>query len=319
LTLAQAGSARNGIEHRVTVVVATRDRRDSLVRVLEQLHSLPERPPTVVVDNASSDGTLASVRSRFPEVDVIALGENLGAAARTVGVQAAETPFVAFADNDSWWEPGALTLAADVLEGYPSVALLAARVLLEPGGREDPTCAFMGESPLRADELLPGKPVLGFVACGAVVRRSAYLEAGGFHARLHFGGEEQLLALDLARRGWKLVYLPTVVARHEPSPLRDESWRSRRQARNALWFAWLRRALTAALGVTWVALRAGRHDAAARSALLEALSALPWILRERDPVGPELERQLQLLDRQRATVKEPREMSAEPPPLDRSQ
>jgi GT2 family glycosyltransferase len=300
LTLAQAGSARNGMEHRVTVVVATRDRRDSLVRILEQLLSIPERPRIVVVDNASSDGTLASVRSRFPEVDVIALEENLGAAARTVGVRAAETPFVAFADNDSWWEPGALTLAADALEGYSRVALVAARVLLEPDGREEPTCAFMEESPLRANELLPGKPVLGFVACGAVVRRSAYLEVGGFHARLHFGGEEQLLALDLARRGWKLVYLPTVVARHEPSPLRDESWRFQRQARNALWFAWLRRALTAALAATWKALRAGRHDAAVRSALVEALRALPWILRERDPVGPELERQLQLLDRQRA-------------------
>jgi N-acetylglucosaminyl-diphospho-decaprenol L-rhamnosyltransferase len=37
--------------------------------------------------------------------------------------------------------------------------------------------------------------VLGFVACGAVVRRSAFLEADGFHPRFEVGGEESILVL----------------------------------------------------------------------------------------------------------------------------
>ena len=44
---------------------------------------------------------------------------------------------------------------------------------------------------------LPGRSVLGFLACGAVVRRSAFVQAGGFDPVVHFGGEEERLALDL--------------------------------------------------------------------------------------------------------------------------
>ena len=39
--------------------------------------------------------------------------------------------------------------------------------------------------------------MLGFLACGAVARRSAVLACGGFHERYGFGGEEQLLAIDM--------------------------------------------------------------------------------------------------------------------------
>lgn len=287
-----------GGECRVTVVIATRNRSDSLCHTLEQLESLPERPRILVVDNGSTDGTVKAVRECFQTTDLMLLHENLGAGARTVGARKAETPFVAFADDDSWWDSGALGLAADVLERHLEVAVIAARILVEPGGREDPVCTLMGESPFFEGNL-PGKPVLGFIACGAVVRRSAFLQAGGFHPRLHFGGEEQLLALDLARHGWNVLYLPAVIARHEPSLLRDASERSQRQARNALWSAWLRRAWPTAFGVTWEAIRAAPHEPHIRAALSEAFRGLPWILRERKYIGRELERQMQLLDRQR--------------------
>ena len=300
LEFQRAASASHAMENRVTVVVATQNRRDSLLGSLERLRSLPERPRVLLIDNASTDGTPEAIRSRFPDIEISVLAQNLGAAARTIGVRRADTPFVAFADDDSWWEPGALTLAADVLERHPNVALVAARILLQPSGHDDPLCALMELSPLVDDKLLPGTPVLGFAACGSVIRRSAYLRTGGFHPRLHFGGEEQLLALDLARQGWRLVYLPTVVAHHEPSPLRDAGERSQRQARNGFWFVWLRRALPTAVTVTWGALRKSRHDAVLRAGLAEAVRGLPWIVRERDFVGPELERKLQLLDRQHA-------------------
>lgn len=52
----------------------------------------------------------------------------------------------------------------------------------------------MAVSPLPAEAGLPGRPVLGFLACGAVVRKTAYLEVGGFSDFLFFIGEEGLLA-----------------------------------------------------------------------------------------------------------------------------
>ncbi|OMQ15783.1 hypothetical protein A7K94_0207135, partial [Modestobacter sp. VKM Ac-2676] len=66
----------------------------------------------IVVDNASADGTADAVRAATPRVDVLGLPANAGAVARTDGVRRATTPYVAFADDDSWWEPGALQRAA---------------------------------------------------------------------------------------------------------------------------------------------------------------------------------------------------------------
>jgi glycosyltransferase involved in cell wall biosynthesis len=61
----------------------------------------------IVIGNGWVDGTAAAVRERHPGVDLIELGANRGAAARNVGVARAGTPYVAFADDDSWWAPGA--------------------------------------------------------------------------------------------------------------------------------------------------------------------------------------------------------------------
>ena len=69
-----------------TVVIATRNRGAELCPTLERLASLPERPPVVVVDNGSEDGTAAMVRRRFPGTELIALRRNRGAWARNLGV-----------------------------------------------------------------------------------------------------------------------------------------------------------------------------------------------------------------------------------------
>ena len=78
-------------------------------------------------------------------------------------------------------------------------------------------------------------------AGASMVRRSAFLTGGGFEARFFLGGEEELLAADLAARGHWLCYVPDLVVHHHPSPLRDGQGRRLTAARNALWFTWLRR------------------------------------------------------------------------------
>src|SRR5918997_2085155 len=115
------GSAWGGSmsETRVGVVVITYQRREEALACVARLRALPEQPPVVLVDNGSTDGTAAAIRARFPRVDVVALGENLGAVGRNVGVDRLGTPYVAFCDDDTWWEPGSLRRAADLLEACP--------------------------------------------------------------------------------------------------------------------------------------------------------------------------------------------------------
>ena len=280
-----------------TVVIASRDRRARLLETLARLVALPERPAIIVVDNGSADDTPAAVRSAFPGVRVIALEEDAGSAARTVGLRAARTPLVAFTDDDSWWAPGALARAAALFSAYPRLALIAARIHVEPGGRLDPTSATMRASPLRSDVALPGPPVLGFLACGAIARREPVLECGGFHPRFGFGGEEQLLAVDLAAAGWGLAYVDDVVAHHEPAP-GPRTWISGSEQRNVLWSAWLRRPLRH--GARLTVAHAVRRRASGRRAVVAALGGLPWVIRERRLLPAHVEAHLRLLERAQA-------------------
>ncbi|CAA9493762.1 MAG: hypothetical protein AVDCRST_MAG65-2183, partial [uncultured Solirubrobacteraceae bacterium] len=133
---------------RISVVVLSRDRGDELLRTLERLSSLPERPPIVVVDNGSRDASPARVAERFPGVRLISLAGNEGAAARTLGVRAATTEYVAFSDDDSWWDAGALATAVERFDAHPSIGLIGARVLVGAEERLEPTCAAMAASPL---------------------------------------------------------------------------------------------------------------------------------------------------------------------------
>ncbi len=265
----------------VGVVIATHDRRDSLLRTLDRLAALPERPPIVVVDNASGDGSVAAVRAAHPGVEVIALAENRGAGARNVGAGRLRTEAVAFCDDDSWWEPGALAIAGERFRSFPAVALIAAQILVRPQGRLDPTAALMrGFAPPD----LPGPPIHGFVACGAIVRRAAFEAAGGFCERFFVGGEEALLALDLQRLGWRLAYDHAIVAVHDPhrGERPGRTWRIRR---NDVWTSWLRRPPSVAIRDTAELAVSALRDADDRRALASALAGLPWALvnRRRGP------------------------------------
>jgi GT2 family glycosyltransferase len=278
-----------------SVVVITRDRCSEVVHSVARLLALPEHPPVIVVDNDSSDGTADAIEDRYSSVDVVRLDRNLGAAARTIGARRARTPYVAFSDDDSWWAAGALQRAADTLDRAPRLAVLAARVLVGSDAHLDPVCRSMRSSPL-GDVPEVGPRVLGFVACGAVVRRSAYLEVGGFHPRFGVGGEEALLALDLAERGWDCAYADGVVAHHHPSPVRDRRARRVRNLRNDLWTLWLRRPLASALPETARVLARVLHDREVRSGMSQALAGAHWVVRERAPVRPSTERALRRLE-----------------------
>lgn len=286
---------------RVSIVMITHNRVQEALRSLDQLTGLPERPRIIVVDNASSDGTGAAMAKRFPGVQVIALAENRGAVGRTIGVERAEAPYVAFCDDDTWWEPGSLRRAADLFDSHPRLAVVTGRILVGLEEREDPICKELEQSPLPREPGLPGHPLLGFMAGASVVRRSAFLEAGGFNPRLLVGGEEEFLAVDLAARGWLMRYVPELVVHHHPSAQRDPQARRSHQIRNALWFAWLRRPLRSALRRTlWMA-RTLPRDRASLKGFTDALAGLPWVLRERRIVPREVEEGLRLLDLARMT------------------
>jgi GT2 family glycosyltransferase len=279
----------------VTAVIATRNRRPELCATLERLSALPERPGIIVVDNGSQDCTALAVRRSFPLVELITLRRNRGACARNVGVRRAGTPYVALSDDDSWWEPGALSKAVAILDDSPRTAMVAAATLVGPEAAPDPLNAVMAASPLSRDGL-PGPRVLGFLGCAAVARRQAYLAVGGYSRLLFIGGEEELLAYDLAARGWPISYRADVIAHHWPSPVRDVRRRRRQETRNRILVAWLRRPLPRAVGDTVRLARAAGRDPVAGRALAETVLRLPAALLLRRRLPAHVESDIRLLE-----------------------
>lgn len=280
----------------VTIVVITRNRRSDAMETIPKLLALPGRPAVVVVDNASNDGTADEIERRFPRVKLIRSDRNLGAAGRNLGTRWARTPFVAFSDDDSWWASGALDKAAAMLQAFPRLAVVAARVLVGSGEHLDPTCRAMAESGL-PDADLPGPLIFGFLACGAIVHRERFLDVGGFPERFGIGGEEAALSLALARQGWALSYVEDIVAYHHPSSSRDRAARRANITRNDLWVAWEFRSVRSALRVTRHSFAQALHDRDVRRGVVQAVASLPSVLEARNPVPPDVESTLNTLDR----------------------
>jgi GT2 family glycosyltransferase len=275
----------------VTTVVITRDRLPDL------LVSVPKHTgPVLVIDNGSRDGTVERLRGLGrPDLTVVPLGRNLGAQARNLGVQLARTPLVAFADDDSWWAPGALDRAAATMAAHPRLGLITGRVLVGPQERVDPVCDLMATSPLGvSDAGLPGPEVLGFIACGTVVRRTAFLQAGGFDDVVVFPGEEERLALDLATHGWLACYVADIVAHHHPSSSREQSdARAALITRNWILTALMRRPWPVVADRVRQALGSGR---AGRRGVATVLPRAAAALRHRRVVPPEVEARARLLE-----------------------
>jgi GT2 family glycosyltransferase len=241
-----------------TVVICTHDRRERLLATLGRLRALEFRPPIVVVDNASTDGTAAAVRARYPDVAVIELRRPLGAAARSArgrggGHAAGRVQRRRLVVGSRGARAGGARIR-DLPAARAACCADRGRARRAPG-RNEPGDA---REPARVRTGAARSTGARLLACGAVARRSAVLACGGFHPRYGFGGEEHLLAVDMAAAGWGLAYADQVVAHHEPASGPRGS-RADDELRNRLWSTWLRRPLPSVFRVT-IAIAVGERS-----------------------------------------------------------
>jgi N-acetylglucosaminyl-diphospho-decaprenol L-rhamnosyltransferase len=115
----------------ISVVIVNWNGGDLVVDCLRSLHEFPPSVAweAILVDNASSDGSVARVRADFPGVRVIANDRNLGlAAGNNQGILASTTPFVLISNPDVHYEPGAIDALQDLLGRLPRAAFAVARL-----------------------------------------------------------------------------------------------------------------------------------------------------------------------------------------------
>ncbi len=124
---------------RLAIVIVSYNTRDDLCDCLRSLH---DAPPTtthqvVVVDNGSSDGSVAEVRRRWPAVGLIEMGRNAGfAAANNAGIRATESELVLLLNSDTLVPPGSLDRLVGRLDANPRAAAAGPRLIDADGALE---------------------------------------------------------------------------------------------------------------------------------------------------------------------------------------
>jgi GT2 family glycosyltransferase len=219
----------------VDVVVVSYNNRDHLRACVEPLSGAHELS-VVVVDSASSDGSLASVDGL--EVLTVQLSHNRGFGhACNVGWRSGDAPYVLFLNPDATLEPAAVRRLVEVAEQDPSVGAVAPKILESDGSidfsmRHFPRLrstyaqvlflhrlfphARWSDELVREPELYarPQSPEWVSGAC-LLVRRDLLVQLGGFDEGFFLYCED----IDLCRRIWDSGYTirfePAAVAHHE--------------------------------------------------------------------------------------------------------
>ena len=219
---------------RVDAVVVSYNSRAELRGCVEPLSAL-EGVQTVVVDNASTDDSVASIAD-LP-VEVLALAENRGfGAGCNAGWRRGEAPFVLFLNPDATVDEPSLRHLVEVLDTEGSVGLVGPKILESDGSlafsqRRFPQlrstyarALFLHRVFTRAswaDELVrdpaaydtPASPDWVSGAC-MLVRRSALEEVGGFDERFFLYCEDKDLCRRLRAAGYDVRYEPRATVRH---------------------------------------------------------------------------------------------------------
>lgn len=178
----------------------------------------------IVVDNGSTDASLAYLRAEHPFVRVLALRRNTGFAhAANLGVRAARGAFVALINTDVVPAPEWLARTVAALASDPAAAAVACKMiyldhperLYDAGDilRRDGACEQRGRGERDRGQFDHPGDVFGACAGAALYRRAAVLGVGGFDERYFAYLEDVDLALRLRMAGWRCRYEP-VVARH---------------------------------------------------------------------------------------------------------
>ena len=283
----------------VSIAILNYQRRDALRRALEAARAQRYAPLEVlVVDNASTDGSQEMVRREFPDVHLVALPENIAAAARNEGVRAAKGDIVFTLDNDVLFTtPDDVARGVAVFERRPRTAVVNFTIVGPDGvlSRRD-WCHPRDPDRWAGAEFATDYVLEGASAC----RREAFLAARGYWPPLFIGHEGWDLALRLLDAGHDLLYTPEVRVRHMVDrTVRPSSRIYYTFTRNAVWVALRNYPAPAAVGsigrdlalMAFAAARAGELAAGSRG-VADAIAGRHQALQTRRPISRETARRL---------------------------
>lgn len=242
----------------------------------------------IVVDNGSTDDSLAMVRAEFPTVRTLALATNGGyTGGCNAGIRASTAEIVVLLNNDTEVEPDWLANLVAALDRHPEAGMATSRIMLYDqrdtlnaagdlyrcDGTPDSRGVWQRYGPPYDQECL----VFGGSGGALALRRAMLDEIGLFEERFFMYCEDVDLSWRAQLAGYRCVYVPDAVIYHHLSATGGGALASYYVGRNTLWTVarnypppLLRRnwpaIARAQLRIAWQALRAVR-SAPARARL----------------------------------------------------
>ena len=209
----------------IAVVVVTHDSAEHIARLVASLSpQLSEGDELVIVDNASSDATVAAARSLGGRARVIETGENLGFAAGChVGADASGASLLLFLNPDSEPQGDCLELLRGAASSHPDWDAWQAAVLL-PDGRINTSggvvhylgLGWAGDCGRPLETLGGHDREIAFPSGAAmVIRREAWSELGGLDRAYFMYGEDLDLGLRLWLNGRRVGLVPAARVLHD--------------------------------------------------------------------------------------------------------
>ncbi|MHC4944565.1 MAG: glycosyltransferase [Planctomycetota bacterium] len=254
-----AGREKPGADLRIIIPVF--NKQEMTQRCLETLfQNTPEalHLEVLVVDNGSSDGTsvyLEEACDEYSNLQVISFAENKGfALACNQGAENTGAPLLLFLNNDTEVMEGWLEPLLNVMDTDPQVAAVGSKmlypkgtiqhagvVLCEDRGTGDPLVAKHIYNGLPADyeEASELRVYQALTAACLLVRRSDFIEAGGFDEGFWNGYEDVDLCLRFQEMGKLCVFQPASKIIHRASQSGSERFQRARENIGRLHQKWL--------------------------------------------------------------------------------
>lgn len=202
---------------KASFVIVNYNRKTELLTTISKTKQLIARNAgeyeIVVVDNASADGSAAAVKNDFPDVVLIENPVNTGAPAWNLGFAKAQGDYFIIIDDDSHIEAG-LEEAIEYLDKHTDVGILALNVVSGPY-----TSDMWGWK--------DGGEIVGFIGCGAILRRETYKKIGGYADWMFLYVNEWELSLRCINAGYHVRYFENSRVIHRASKINRTSRRLR--------------------------------------------------------------------------------------------
>lgn len=220
----------------VTVVLVSFNTRELTVRSISTLVENCSLPlEIVVVDNASTDDTVETLRSNFPMVKVIQNQQNVGfGLANNQGFALAAGDYVLLLNTDAFIKAGCIENLIETIQSDNKIGVVGPKILNEDGSIQPSAHPFPG--PLRAileywwlERLFrPGTPlgcyrkwsyaeqadVPWLIGACMLVRKSVIAETDGFSSEFFMYAEETDWQKRIANKGWRIVFMPDAECIH---------------------------------------------------------------------------------------------------------